>query len=162
MFNTDALSSLSLPDCPTNVSWPPETILLFEQLVNVPLTATQICKMTDHDPVLAKVKQYTLKGWPAIVTDKQLQPYSSKRDELSLEDGILLWGSELVAPAEACDTVMEEAHSAHIAIGRVKSLTCQFVWWPKIDLDLEATVRNYSVCQKFRSEPLQAVLHPWE
>ena len=55
----------------------PETILLFEQLVSVPLTAIQIRKMTDNNPVLAKVKQYTLKGWPATVTDKQLQPYSS-------------------------------------------------------------------------------------
>ena len=66
MFNTDALSPLPLPDCATNVSMPPETIVLFEQLVSVPLTATQIHKTTDDDPVLAKVKQYTLKVWPAI------------------------------------------------------------------------------------------------
>ena len=46
--------------------------------------------MTDRDPVLAKVEQYIQNGWPATVTDAQLQPYSSKRDELSLEDGILL------------------------------------------------------------------------
>ena len=118
--------------------------------------------MTDRDPVLAKVKQYTWKGWPATVTDKQLQPYSSKRDELSLEDGILLWGSRVVVPPQARDTVMEEAHSAHIGIARMKSLTRQFVWWPKIDLDLEAKVRNCSVCHKFKSEPPQAILHPWE
>ena len=54
------------------------------------------------------MKLYTLKGWPATVTDKQLQPYSGKRDELSLEDGIPLWGSRVVVPPQACDTVMEE------------------------------------------------------
>ena len=80
--------------------------------------------MTDRDPVLAKVKQCTRKGWPATVTDKQLQPYSSKRDELSLEDGILLWGSRVEVPPQAHDAVMEEAHSAHIGIARMKSLTC--------------------------------------
>ena len=37
----------------------PEAIALFEQLASVPLTATQIRKITDHNPVLAKVKQYT-------------------------------------------------------------------------------------------------------
>ena len=37
----------------------PETIALLEQLASVPLISTQICKMIDHDPVLAKVKQYT-------------------------------------------------------------------------------------------------------
>ena len=88
----------------------PETIALLEQLASVPLTATQICKMTDHDPVLAKVKQYTLKGWPATVTDKQLQPYSSKGDKLSLEVGIPLWGNRVVVPPQACDTVMEEVN----------------------------------------------------
>ena len=58
------------------VPMPLETIALLEQLASVALTATQICKITDHDPVLAKVNQYTLKGWPATVTDKQLQLYS--------------------------------------------------------------------------------------
>ena len=156
MCNADALSRLPLPDCPTNVPMPPETIALLEQLASIPLTAAQICKMTDRDPVLPNVKQYTQKGWPATVTDKELHPYSSKRDKLNLEDGILLWGSRVVVPPQARDTVMEEAHSGHIGIARMKSSTRQFVWWPKIDLDLEAKVRNCSICQKFRSEPPQA------
>ena len=118
--------------------------------------------MTDRDPVLAKVKHYTQNVWPATVTDEQLQPYSNKRDELSLEDGILLWGSRVVVPPQARDTVIEEAHAAHIGIARMKSLTRQFVWWPKIDSDLESKVRNCGTCQKFKSEPPQAILHPWE
>ena len=59
------------------VSISPETTALLEQLASVPLTATQIHKITDHNPILAKAKEYTLKGWPATITDKQLQPYSS-------------------------------------------------------------------------------------
>ena len=162
MCNADALSRLPLPECPTTVPMPPETIALLEQLASVPLTVAQIRNMTDQDPVLAKVKHYTQNGWPATVTDEQLQPYSNKRDELSLEDGILLWGSRVVAPLQARDTVIEEVHAAHIGITRMKSLTRQFVWWPKIDSDLESKVRNCGTCQKFKSEPPQAVLHPWE
>ena len=56
MCNADALSRLHLPDCPTNVPMPPETIALLEQLARVPLTAAKICSMTDQDPVLTKVK----------------------------------------------------------------------------------------------------------
>ena len=81
-----------------------------------------------------KVKHYTQNGWPATVTDKQLQPYSNKQDELSLEDGILLWGSRMVVTPQARHTVIKEAHAAHIGIARMKILTCQFVWWPKIIL----------------------------
>ena len=72
------------------------------------MEAIQIHKITDHNPVLAKVKQYILKGWPATVTDKQLQPYNSKRNELSLGVGIPLRGSRVVVPPQTCDTVMEE------------------------------------------------------
>ena len=162
MCNADALSRLPLPDCPTTVPMPPETIALLEQLASVPLTATQIRNMTDRDPVLTKVKQYTQNGWPNNIKDEQLRPYSSKRDELSLEDGILLWGNRVVVPPQARNTVLEEAHAAHIGIARMKSLTRQFVWWPKIDNDLESKVRSCNICQKFKNEPPQAILHPWE
>ena len=162
MCNADALSRLPLPDCPDNVPTPPETIALLEQLTNVPLMSNQIRSMTDRDPVLARVKEYTRNGWPTAITDEKLRPYSSRRDEISLEDGILLWGSRVVIPPQAREAVIEQAHSAHIGIARMKSLTRQFLWWPKIDSDLEAKVRNCSTCQKYRSEPPQAVLHPWE
>ena len=142
MCNADALSRLPLPDCPTTVPMPPETIALLEQLASVPLTSTQIRNMTNRDPVLAKVKQYTQTGWPATVSDERLYPYSSKRDELSLEDGIPLWGSRVVVPPQARNTVIEEAHAAHTGIARMKSLTRQFAWWPKIDSELEAKVKK--------------------
>ena len=54
------------------------------------------------------VKQYTLKGWPATVTGKHLQLYSSKRGQLSLDDGIPLWGRRVLISLQAHDTVMEE------------------------------------------------------
>ena len=84
MCNADILSRLPLPNCPATVPMRPETIALLEQLASVLLTATQIRNIMDRDPVLAKVKQYTQNGWPATITHEQLQPYSSRRDELSL------------------------------------------------------------------------------
>ena len=107
MCNADALSRLLLPDCPNNVPTPPETIALLEHLTYVPLTSTQIWSMTDRDPVLARVKEYTRNGWPTAITDEKLRPYSSRRDEISLEDGILLWGSRVVIPPQAREAVIE-------------------------------------------------------
>ena len=116
MCNADALSRLPLPDCPATVPMPPEITALLEQLASVPLTATQILNMTDQDPVLAKMKQYTQNGWPATITHEQLQPYSSRRDELSLEDGILLWGSRVVVPPRARDTVMKNSKHMQLTL----------------------------------------------
>jgi len=44
----------------------------------------------------------------------------------------------------------------------MKSLACQFDWWPKMDTDLEAKVKSCRTCQLSRNEPPQSTLHPWE
>ena len=162
MCNADALSRLPLTDHPESIPKPPETIALLEHLASVPLAASQIKSMTDRDPTLAKVKQFVQTGWPTTVSDEQLQPYWSKRNEISVEDDILLWGSRVIVPPQARNRVIEEAHSTHIGITRMKSLTRQFAWWPKMYSDLEAKVRSCSTCQMYRNDPPQAVLYPWE
>ena len=118
--------------------------------------------MTDCDPTLAKVKQFTQKGWPASIRDGQLHPYWARRNEISIEDGVLLWGSRVIIPPQARGRVVEEAHAAHIGATRMKSLARQFAWWPKMDSDLEDKVRSCSTRQMYRNDPPQAVLHPWE
>ena len=67
MCNADALSCLPLIVHPKNVPRPPETIALLEHLANVPLTASRIKSMTDRDPTLAKVKQFTETNWPTTI-----------------------------------------------------------------------------------------------
>ena len=37
--------------------------------------------------------------------------------------------------------VLEVPHSTHIGISRMKSLARQFVWWPKLDSDVESMVK---------------------
>ena len=101
MCNADALSCLPLTDHPESIPKPPETIALLEHLARVPLAASQIKSMTDCDLTLAKVKQFTQTGWPTTVSDEQLQPYWSKRNEINVEDGILLWGSRVIVPPQA-------------------------------------------------------------
>ena len=162
MCNADGLSRLPLAVQPENVPTPPETIALLEHLANVPLAASQIKSMTDRDPILTKVKQFTQTNWPNTVSDHQLQPYWHRRNEISVEDGILLWGSRVIVPPQARNRVIEEAHAAHIGITRMKSLTRQFAWWPKMDADLEDKVKSCSTCQMYRNNPPEAVLHPWE
>jgi len=39
---------------------------------------------------------------------------------------------------QAQKQAIKEAHAAHVIISGMKSLAQQFVWWPKMDADLEA------------------------
>ena len=54
--NADLLSRLPLPESPTQISPPGETILVMETLQTSPIKASQIKQWTDHDPVLAVVR----------------------------------------------------------------------------------------------------------
>ena len=57
---------------------------------------------------------------------------------------------------------MEELHSGHPGITRIKTLARQFVWWPNIDRDLEECVRSCSACQKTRNLPPSTPLSVWD
>ena len=82
-----------------------------------------------------------LQGWQ-VSSDEVLRPFQIRKDELSVEDGCILWGSRVVVPPPGRVKVINELHSAHPGISRMKSLARSYVWWPGMDTDLEAKVRN--------------------
>ena len=53
---------------------------------------------TDQDPVIAKVKEWVLIGWPEKLQKEELCAYFHRKHEFNLEDGCLLWGSRVVVP----------------------------------------------------------------
>jgi len=50
-----------------------------------PITAEDIGKATLVDPVLGKVHQFVMSGWPEGCPDETLKPYHNRRNELSCE-----------------------------------------------------------------------------
>ena len=90
--NADTLSQLPLLVVPANVEKPPELVLLTEHLQDSPVTANHICSWTQKDPILSKVVQFFQQGWPSH-GKPSLTPFFSKRTELSLYEGFILWVS---------------------------------------------------------------------
>jgi transposase InsO family protein len=117
-------------------------------------------KATAVDPCLSKVMQYTMTGWPQDV-DLSFSAYKNKVDELSVEQGCLLWGLRVVVPTTLRERVLQELHETHPGMTRMKSIARSYVWWPSIDSDIEKTVRSCHVCQVTRADPAGAPVHPW-
>ena len=87
--NADALSRLPLPGSASEETpQPAETVLLFEELQKGPVTAEQIKLWTRRDPVLSRVQQFVLKGWPTGAIEKDLKPYWHKRLKLSFQQQV--------------------------------------------------------------------------
>ena len=83
--NADMLSRLPLSEVPSDVPLPGETILLMDTLQGSPVSATQIKRWTDWDPVLSSVRKMVLQGWQHT-DDTKLLPFSP-RQALSGGDG---------------------------------------------------------------------------
>ena len=101
--NADALSHLPLSDQPVKVFEEPELVLLSEHLNDSPFTAKDIKIWTQRDQKLARVLHHVQQGWPSE-GDSELEPYSSRRLELSCYEGCIMWGSRIVIPPPGKDS----------------------------------------------------------
>ena len=150
---------MPLPETPAKVPVPGETILLLDMLNSLPVTSEQIKQWTSKDPVLSKVKIMIQQGWE-YSKESDLTPYQKRKDELSVHDGCLLWGTRVVVPPPGRNKIANELHEGHPGITRMKALGRSFVWWPRIDKDLEELVKNCNNCQSTRHLPPVAPLQP--
>lgn len=160
----DALSRLPLPATNEAIPILGEWIHTVQFLDSSPISADMIRDHTRKDPTLSKVVRYCELGWPTSMEqlDESLLPYFRKRDELSLESGCLLWGSRVVIPNQDRTALLSELHSGHVGASRMKELARSYLWWPKLDSNLEELVRKCSTCLETRKNPPKAELHPWE
>lgn len=160
--NADCLSRLPLPGPKPSKVKEEERVLLIEELDHSPVTASQVQAWTSKDPVLANVREYVLRGWPDHESDPSLAPYRVRKTELSVKDGVLLWGARVIVPPQGRESVIKELHMAHPGVNRMKALARSYVWWPKMEHDLEQVVKSCDTCQLNRNSPSSAPLHPWE
>ena len=136
-------------------------ILLIEALEVSQNNGKHISQWTSSDPVLSRVLRFVQVGW-LIITESGLAPFAHRKDELSLDNGRLLWGSRVVIPMRAEESVLKILHEGHPGISRMKSLVRSYVWWPGMDQQLEKMVQSCDKCQNTRHLPPKVPLQPWE
>ena len=158
--NADGLSRLPLTTNSTEGQSLEASIFNLAQIDCLPVTATQVQQATRVDPCLSKVMPYTRDGWPASVPEA-LKPYRNRHTQLSVEGDCLLWGTHVIIPKKLQGSVLNELHSNHPGVSRMKSVARSCVWWPSLDQNIEDLVKGCIPCQSVKSAPPIAPLHPW-
>ena len=160
--NADGLSRLPLSDTIVEVPVPGQTMLLMDRLEALPVCEDDICRLdslrSSATAGLKKVQQ----GWGDKCPDPSLQPFYKRKDELSTHNGCILWGNRVVVPARGQQQLLEDLHTAHPRIVRMKNLARSYLWWPGLDRDIEEKVKSCQVCQLQSAAHATAPLLPWE
>ena len=160
-MHAGVFSRLPLPVQPKEVPTPEELVLLIENLEISPITLTQIKNWTDHNPVLATIRKFVQQGWPRSV-NPEFHPFHTRQLELSTQEQCLLWGSRIIIPKLGREKILQLLHEGHPGISKMKALACSYIWWSKIDSDIEAKVKQCNQCQLNRPSPPVVPMHPWD
>ena len=158
--NADCLSRLPLNNHLHTKKVDAASLFNIHQIGIHPVKADQLRLQTMQDPVLAKVLNCTQNGWPSSVGPK-LKPFFDRRLEITIEAGCLMWGIKVVIPSKLRERVLNELHTGHPGIVKMKSLARTLVWWPGIDKALESFIQNCYSCQSLRNNVTATPLHPW-
>ena len=110
----------------------------------------QISMDTQPDSILSIVYDLTKNGWP---NRKNRVPqiarrYWDQRDELSIQDHLLMKGSRIVIPATQRERTLGNLHIGHQGIQAMQAMAKTTVYWPGIDSDIGDWVQGCTANQK--------------
>ena len=83
-----------------------------------PTSIIESKKETAKDAVLSLLRETIMTGWPETHKDcpSSLHGYWNYRDELAVEDGLILKGTRIVVPKAMHPAMLEQLHYAHYGI----------------------------------------------
>ena len=153
---------LSRSPLPTTEECKHEDQVLSIEDDSIPITARAVASETARDKVLSQVKQLTLTGWPQFVKDDKLQPYFLRRAELTVEQDCVLWGNRVIIPSSLRSTLLLDLHSEHMGIVRMKAMARQYLWWPKLNSEIEDMARQCESCREQDPMPHKGTTASWD
>ena len=109
----------------------------------------QPIRIATHDDELVLLKHTITQGWPSTIKEVPiiLQSYWTFREELTIEDGIILKGTRIVIPAKKHESVLKLIHEVHQ--GLCKLCVKETFYWPGLNDQLEKMILNCELCVKY-------------
>ncbi|XP_054276767.1 uncharacterized protein K02A2.6-like [Macrosteles quadrilineatus] len=147
-----------------------EEILAYIQNIDTTLPSVsdeklrEINQETMKDETLKHVSQYCVKGWPEkSKIPEDVLPYWYHREDISEQNGILLFGSRIIIPNSLRANVLRSIHEGHQGITKCRSFAKLTVWWPRLSQQIKELVENCKICAEnraTRAEPLIPTPYP--
>ena len=159
MVLADSLSRLSpIPD---------KEIHLEQSIYAVQFTHDKLQQLkleSESDPEVTAIRNIIIDGWPdsAKQLPKNLREYWSCKDELSVEDGLVLKGERVLIPTTMRSYILRNIHAGHQGMEQCKLRAKTCVYWKGINADTERAVTNQSSQQAETLLPHDIPDGPWQ
>ena len=160
ILHADTLSRFPVSPPPSQSPLPSETINLINTFGCSPVTFKDIAEETKKDKLLMEIMHYIRTSWPNEHS-LELKPFFNRKLELSIQQGCIMWGQRVVIPKSLRRQIIDIIHEGHVGISKMKALSRSFVYWPKIDSDIEEEGRKCVQCQLHGNRPKSEQDHSW-
>ena len=149
-----------------NVSLPLDHFLLVpdHQLKELP-------REMAFDPTLQFVKKAVLDGFPDTKDEQPavIHQYFEIRDELSVDDGVILKGQRCIIPQTLRQKIKQKQHNSQIGSHGCFCRARETVYWPGMNTEITDYIQKCNVCMSLQSNQTKEALifheptsRPWE
>src|SRR4029434_11340420 len=82
--------------------------------------------------------------------DRKLHGYWSVKDNISIENDMVMVGDKTIIPQSFRSKILEKLHLAHQGVQRTKAKARNSLYWPGMARDIEAMVEKCMQCQQLQ------------
>lgn len=110
--------------------------------------AQKIREASQNDEEMIELRKTITDGWPEHkeLLSPQLRQYFPYRDEMTVQDGIVLRGQRLVAPKPLRSELKSKCHAGHLGINATLRRARDALYWPGISTEVREYVETCGVC----------------
>lgn len=114
----------------------------------------EVKEATRADEVLTELKKVILSGWPLHKDDvpAAAKPYYDYRDELTVQDGLVLRGERIVIPATMRADMKQRVHAGHLGINSCLRRARELIYWPGMSSEIRQHVESCATCASFGTQ----------
>ena len=107
----------------------------------------------ERDPILHTVYRLTLNDWPDRISKvpRIARQFGGARDELSIEEGLIMKGNCICIPPELYDRSLHKLHKMHMGIEKIQHRARATLYWPGIDTDIVEYVKKCKTCTQHKA-----------
>ena len=122
----------------------------------------ELQKETQKDPVLQRLKQVIVDGWPPRKSHlcPSIYSYWDYKEELTVYDELIFKRNKVIIPVVLRKEMLKIVHQPHLGVEASKRRAREALFWPEMDKEIEQLVKSCSICNQNKPQQIFQPLKP--